>query len=72
MYEISSKLITKTLEQRHWRRFGVFIVNFEQVSASWVHFLINLRPDVIMSIENNTTIICSIYKYILSCLTKQI
>ena len=32
MCEICSKLTVKTPEQRHWRRLGVFIVNFEHVS----------------------------------------
>ena len=47
--EICSKLTTKTSERRHWRRFGVFTVNFEhilqlstvnfeQVNAGWVTF----------------------------------
>ena len=30
--EICSKLTIKTPERRHWRRFGVFIVNFEHIS----------------------------------------
>ena len=30
--EICSKLIIKTPERRQWRRSGVFIVNFEQIS----------------------------------------
>ena len=49
-HEICSKLTIKTLEQRHWYCFGVFIddfehyftpyssasiVNFEQVNAGW-------------------------------------
>ena len=29
--EICSKLTIKTLERRHWRRSGVFIVNFEHI-----------------------------------------
>ena len=32
MYEICSELTIKTPEWRHWRRFGVFIVSFEQIS----------------------------------------
>ena len=31
-YEICSKLTIKTPERRHWRRSGVFIVNFEHIS----------------------------------------
>ena len=31
MCEICSKLTIKTSERRHWRRSGVFIVNFEQI-----------------------------------------
>ena len=30
--EICSKLKIKTPKRRHWRRSGVFIVNFEQIS----------------------------------------
>ena len=32
MYEICSKLAIKTPERRQWRRSGVFMINFEQVS----------------------------------------
>ena len=32
MCEICSKLTIKTSKQRHWRRSGVLIVNFEQIS----------------------------------------
>ena len=31
MFEICLKLIIKTPERRQWRRYGVFIVNFEQI-----------------------------------------
>ena len=31
MCEICSKLTIKTQEWRQWRRYGVFIVNFEQI-----------------------------------------
>ena len=31
MFEIYSKLTTKTPELSHWHRSGVFIVNFEQI-----------------------------------------
>ena len=30
--EICSKLTIKTPKRRHWRRFHVFIVNFEHIS----------------------------------------
>ena len=42
--EKSSKLTIKTPKQRHWRRFGVFIVNFEHIShlCSSV-FIVNLE-----------------------------
>ena len=30
--EICSKLTIKTPKQRHWHRFGVFVVNFEHIS----------------------------------------
>ena len=34
--EICSKLTIKTPKRSQWRRFGVFIVNFERVIAGWV------------------------------------
>ena len=34
--EICSKLTIKTPKRRHWRRSGVFIVNFEHVNTGWV------------------------------------
>ena len=41
--EICSKLTLKTVERRHWRRSGVFIVNFEQIlcrltASIWCHY----------------------------------
>ena len=36
--EIRSKLTIKTPEQRHWRRSGSFIVNFEKVNLNWASF----------------------------------
>ena len=38
--EICSKLTIKTLERRQWRRSGVFIVNFENISRLVVVFLL--------------------------------
>ena len=38
--EIRSKLTIKTLERRHWRRCGVFIVNFEHISQLVLVFLL--------------------------------
>ena len=35
--EICSKLTIKTPERQHWRRSGVFIVNFELVNVGWEH-----------------------------------
>ena len=36
--EICSKLTIKTPERRHWRRSGVFIVNFEHISHLFLVF----------------------------------
>ena len=36
--EISSKLTIKTPDRRHWRRTGVFIVDFEHISHLYVLF----------------------------------
>ena len=38
--EICSKLTIKTPEQRHWRRSGDFIFNFEQISLFFLVFLL--------------------------------
>ena len=38
--EISSELTLKAPEWRHWRRFGVFIVNFEHISQVFRRILI--------------------------------
>ena len=38
-YEICSKLI-KNPEQHHWRRSGVFVVNFEHISHLVLVFLL--------------------------------
>ena len=37
--EICSKLI-KTPERRQWRRYGVFIINFEHISHFFLVFLL--------------------------------
>ena len=42
MCEICSKLTTKTSERRQWRRFGVFIVNFEYISHLFLLLLLTL------------------------------
>ena len=34
---------TTSPERRHWRRFGVFIVNFEHMSHSFLVFLLTLN-----------------------------
>ena len=39
-YDICSKLTIKTPERRHWRRSGVFIVNFEHISYLFLMFLL--------------------------------
>ena len=38
MYEIYSKFTLKTPVRRHWRRSGVFIVNFKQISHLFLVF----------------------------------
>ena len=38
--EICSKITKKTPERRHWRRSGVFIVNFEHISHLALVFLL--------------------------------
>ena len=38
--EICSKLTIKIPERRHWRRFGIFIINFEQISHLVLVFLL--------------------------------
>ena len=41
--EICLKLTIKTPERRHWRRTGVFIVNFERISHLFLVFLLMLE-----------------------------
>ena len=42
--EIFSKLLKKTPERRHWRRFRVLIVNFEQIShVVLVYFIVDFE-----------------------------
>ena len=43
MCEICSELYIKTPDRRHWRRFSVFIVNFEQISHILVLPLLTLN-----------------------------
>ena len=38
--EICSKVTIQTQERRHWRRSGVFIVNFEHISHLALVFLL--------------------------------
>ena len=38
-FELYSKSRVKKTEQRQWRRFGVFIVNFEHISSLFLMFL---------------------------------
>ena len=38
--EICSKLTIKIPERRHWRRSGIFIVNFEHISHRVLVFLL--------------------------------
>ena len=40
IYEICLKLILRSPEGRHWRRFGVFIVNFEHILLIGLAFLL--------------------------------
>ena len=40
--KICSKLTIKTVERRHGRRSGVFVVNFEHISHRFVVFLLLL------------------------------
>ena len=55
-----SELTIKTSEQRHWRRFGVFIVNFEHISQFLLVFLLLTWSMylfvVILSQENQVTL----------------
>ena len=35
-----AKLTLKTPERRHWRRSGIFVVNFERISLLFLVFLL--------------------------------
>ena len=41
-YEICSKLTINRLEQRQWRRSGVFVVNFEHISLFLLLLTLNM------------------------------
>ena len=43
MYEINWKLTIKTTDRRQWRRFGMSIVNFKQISHIAVVFIVNFK-----------------------------
>ena len=44
MCEICSMFMIKTPERRHWRRCGVFIVNFEQISHCSGVSIVDFEP----------------------------
>ena len=51
-YEIGMKLTIKTPERRQWRRSGLFIVNFEQVSYLTLMFLfLTLSTDMLAGVK---------------------
>ena len=58
--EISSKLIIKTPKQGPWRRSGVFIVNFEDISHLVLVFLL-LTFNIQLPTENASYISCKLY-----------
>ena len=58
--EISSKLMIKTQIQCHWRRSGVFIVNFEDISHLVLVFLL-LTFNIQLPTENTSYISCKLY-----------
>ena len=52
--KICSKLTIKTPERRHWRRSGVFIVNFEHISYLVLVFLLStLSREMPTGIDTN-------------------
>ena len=51
--KISSKLIIKTPERRHWRRSNVFIVNFEHNSHLFLTFLLLTEHESISWVGTN-------------------
>ena len=57
MCEVCSKLTIKTPERRHWRRSGVFIVNFEQIShIVLIYLLLTLNNLADWQMLSNATI----------------
>ena len=61
--EICSKLTIKTPKRRHWRRFGVFIINFEHIPYLVLVFLLltlsrlipaRLTPELFMDYKKTT------------------
>ena len=64
--EICSKLIIKSPEQRHWRRSGGFIVNFEHILQIFrVFLLLKLNKEVLagMELKVSYTYILNLFSY---------
>ena len=54
--EIFSKLTVRTLERYHWRRSGVFIVNFEHISHLVLVFPLLTLIKEIRSVERRVRV----------------
>ena len=42
MFKVNNKVIIKTPGRRQWRRYGIFIVNFEHMSHLVLVFLLGM------------------------------
>ena len=68
--EICSKLTVKTTKQRHWRRSGVFIVNFEHISHLVLVFLLLTFNRKLSAVKELVQHICSSFLAV-SCFSKK-
>ena len=68
--EICSKLTVKTTKQRHWRRSGVFIVNFEHISHLVLVFLLLTFNRKLSAAQELFKHICSSFLAV-SCFSKK-
>ena len=59
-----SKLTIKTPKQQQWRRFGVSIVNFEQVIAGWDRYYFGRRSSELAELVNRFPVCFNLFVFL--------